>query len=354
MINFPIPSEILVRYVFLDIVGFTTRNIEEQFQLVQTLNTIVSKTTSIVLTNTNYRFIPLGDGICICLYDPLTMYDTTITLALSLLEAIENHNNESIPEEQFTIRIGLNHNYDNLVLDINQQTNVCGTGINYAQRIMSLGDGNQILISQSTWDTLKDRKKYTNDFRHFRGSVKHDILIDVFQYVKPNTPGLNTSIPSYFRVENPEEIKLSKVEAYYIKHAIMNELFIERTLENNHPQIYSLELVLFYKAMDSAFNSEHDRFEQHVRLPIGTIQEQLEIIHKCPFAIIADFSRHLRSRIIQHPSYFTDPSEPMFVNDIGKRFIKEQWPDIWENDPLNITQSFPQKLPLVKPSDFTI
>lgn len=57
--------------------------------------------------------------------------------------------------------MGINTNADNLVTDINGARNLAGAGINIAQRVMDSADGNQILVSHSVYDTLRDREKRT-------------------------------------------------------------------------------------------------------------------------------------------------------------------------------------------------
>lgn len=59
---------------------------------------------------------------------------------------------------------------------------------------MSLADGQQVLIGQSVFDVLNQHDKYRNKFRRYLVTVKHDVQIQVFQYVG-KLPYLDTATP---------------------------------------------------------------------------------------------------------------------------------------------------------------
>ena len=76
---------------------------------------------------------------------------------------------------KFHVRIGINENVDNLIIDINGKLNVAGSGINMSQRIMSCCDGGQILISQTVYEFLSAREEYMNLFKVYPATGKHNV-----------------------------------------------------------------------------------------------------------------------------------------------------------------------------------
>src|SRR5207247_1118195 len=111
----------------------------------------------------NRILLPTGDGMCIALIATYLPYDIHLTLAVEILSALERRNTEiTDPMRRFEVRIGLGENVDNLVTDANGHPNVAGYGINTSQRVMSLADGNQILVSRTVFETLRGRERYMN------------------------------------------------------------------------------------------------------------------------------------------------------------------------------------------------
>ena len=88
------------------------------------------------------------------------------------------------------------------MIDINGSRNVAGDGINMAQRIMSLADGNQILVSSSVFATLGIREKYFHlSFRELpRTKIEHGIELSTYQFIGSDCVGLNVDIPNHFRI----------------------------------------------------------------------------------------------------------------------------------------------------------
>ena len=99
--------------------------------------------------------------MCIALVDIPRPFDVHLTLALTLLRHVDQHNASTTDESRrFQIRIGIGENIDNIVTDVNGRQNVAGMGISTTQRVMSLADGGQILLSSAVHDTLSSREKY--------------------------------------------------------------------------------------------------------------------------------------------------------------------------------------------------
>ncbi len=184
------------KYIFLDVVDFTrNRSIEAQSEIVGVLNHLVLDVIKDhQVPDDQIILIPTGDGICIALLNIESPYDIHIQISLGVIKRTHEYN-ESIQDEmrKFRVRIGVNANTDNLVTDINSRKNIAGAGINMAQRVMSLADGNQILVGQTVFDMLKQREQYMSAFRELHGHVKKGLEIAVYQLVSDDYIGLNTN-----------------------------------------------------------------------------------------------------------------------------------------------------------------
>lgn len=193
------PHQIHVKYVFLDVVDFTKNSVEDQTEIVQTLNGKVADAVreSGILAN-SLIYLPTGDGICVVIkHDPQQpdSYDVHMRLALNILKGVNEHNTSSGADKPgFEVRIGVNENQDNLIKDINGNDNIAGAGINYAQRFMNLAEGRQIFVGPSAYEILRHHKKYTGAgvFHPYTVTIKGERL-KVYQYVAGGNPGLDTN-----------------------------------------------------------------------------------------------------------------------------------------------------------------
>lgn len=329
------PCEALTRYLYLDVVDFTTKTIEDQAAIVNALNRIVAERVSQVLKTGDYFYIPIGDGICIALTEPSIKYDAPIKLALELIRYINSvHNKDVAASQQFGIRIGINQNVDNIISDINGRINVCGSGVNYAQRIMSLADKNQILMGSSIWETLRDRQLYQKSLRGpYSAVVKHGVALPVYQYIGSEISALNREIPIQFRAPSPPPVqKLSATEAYFLAYAEKYKDFIESKIDNAGG-VYVLMVLLGYYAIDTLDKMNTGKFSQpspHMpKTEHNTIEEQYNLLDNLPYWVLVDLSEHLIGEIVTHRQYFEGPSYyPIVPNETGLNKLKEEWPQI--------------------------
>lgn len=205
----PAPPVVLAKYVFLDVVGFSRRTVDDQSYVVGALNGMVrdalaAATRAREVAKRQVILLPTGDGICIALVN-LSSPDLHVRLALDILGRIQAHNaGVDKRERAFEVRVGLNSNHDNRVTDINNRRNIAGAGINTAQRIMSMADGGQVLLGAGDVSALAQRDGYTDAFREYLATVKHGVKIPVYQLVSPN-PGLNVDEPSQLSRFKPDQ-----------------------------------------------------------------------------------------------------------------------------------------------------
>ncbi|RYE12033.1 MAG: hypothetical protein EOP45_23605 [Sphingobacteriaceae bacterium] len=246
------------KHIFLDIVNYTYgRSIEAQTELIIILNKIVRLSIRKGnIKSENVIYIPTGDGMCISIINKHNPYDIHLSTAIDILRQLYEHNKSTEDEmRRFILRIGINENYDNLIVDINKQKNISGSGINFAARILTLCDANQILISNTVFDKLVQREKYLQSFKNYVGEVKHGVKLSVYQYKNHDLHFLNNNIPIAFAPRISPTIKLNELVAYYLSNCIIHEDFIINNLHQTRGQ-YSLTYLLFHLAEDDLEKSK--------------------------------------------------------------------------------------------------
>ncbi len=205
----------LMKYVFLDIVGFSyERPTEAQADIIQDLNRTVTKALDQhKVADDQVVKLPTGDGMCIALRSHGLSYDIHLQLATMLLAMLTERNGSIIDEpHRFEVRIGIHEETDITYIDINGNTNVAGAGINMTQRIMSRGDGGHILLSRRVYDTVENRERYRREeFRFFPARVKHEVPLTIYQLIREDCPGLNLELPSSELARQDEEQRLAEV-----------------------------------------------------------------------------------------------------------------------------------------------
>jgi Adenylate and Guanylate cyclase catalytic domain len=294
----------------------------------------------------NLVYLPTGDGICIalinieCVAEAKTPYDIHLRIALSILEKLAVYNDSTEDtQRRFQVRIGINENVDNLVTDINNRRNLAGDGINMAQRVMSLADGNQIFVAASVFATLRVREKYMDSaFRALPPTqIKHGVSLATYQFVDANYPGLNTNTPERFRTIQKQEPKLTLLAAYYFAHAIKNEpFFISKSVSGSVE--YEAIILLYLLAHDSLESSQTTRIDSYEpKAPRygANIEKQLEYFDSIDYWIKVEFQNLIiKEHLSQYYNYFQADrfglKNRVFINASGKEKLKAEWPKIWE------------------------
>src|SRR5437867_5969637 len=125
--------------LFIDIVGYSKLLINEQSEQIQKLKQIVRGTEQFRLAETEGKLLrlPTGDGGALVFRNSP---EAPVLCALEIAKALKNH-----PE--LHVRMGIHSGPVNEVVDLNEQSNIAGAGINTAQRVMDCGDAGHILAS---------------------------------------------------------------------------------------------------------------------------------------------------------------------------------------------------------------
>ena len=137
----------IAHVLFMDIVGYSTRPINEQRALRDGLNQIVRSTERFREADAAGTLIksPSGDGMALVFH---RSPEEPVECALEISRALKGHPN-------LPLRMGVHSGPVSAVFDINNQTAVAGSAINLAQRVMDCGDAGHILLSKHAAEDLE-------------------------------------------------------------------------------------------------------------------------------------------------------------------------------------------------------
>src|SRR5919204_5434243 len=162
----------IAHVLFMDIVGYSKRLIDEQRRLLDTLNQIVRNSETFREADGAGKLIkiPRGDGMALVFRDPP---EAPVECAIEISRVLKEH-----PE--LPLRIGVHSGPVSGVIDVNERANVTGGGINMAQRVMNCGDGGHILLSKHVAEDLEE-SAYWKPHLHDLGEVevKHGVRVGV-------------------------------------------------------------------------------------------------------------------------------------------------------------------------------
>ncbi|NPC54033.1 protein kinase domain-containing protein [Caenimonas soli] len=174
---------LLCTIMFLDLVGYSVRSVDDQVTLKKLFNELIAKALKSVPEDTRIS-IDTGDGAAICFMgDP----EEALHSAMLLRDLLGQRYGRLL-----SARIGLHMGPVRVISDINDRVNVVGDGINVAQRVMDFAQGNQVLVSRSYYDVISRITDDTADLFQYLGQYedKHGRLHEV--YAVANQRGGNT------------------------------------------------------------------------------------------------------------------------------------------------------------------
>lgn len=158
--------------LFIDIVGYSKLLITEQTEQIQKLKEIVRGTEQVRLAEAENKLLrlPTGDGGALVFR---TNPEAPVLCSLEVAKELKKH-----PE--LHVRMGIHSGPVNEVVDLDEQSNIAGAGINIAQRVMDCGDAGHILLSKHVADDLEHYPRWL-PYLHSLGEceVKHSVRIGV-------------------------------------------------------------------------------------------------------------------------------------------------------------------------------
>jgi TolB-like protein/class 3 adenylate cyclase/Tfp pilus assembly protein PilF len=162
----------IAHVLFIDIVGYSKRMIDEQHELLQDLNQIVRNTAAFrsAEASANLIRVPTGDGMALVFS---TTPEAPVQCALEISKALRSHS-------ELQVRMGIHSGPVSGIKDVNDRSNIAGAGINVAQRVMDCGDGGHILLSKRVAEDLEQYRQW-RPYLHELGEceVKHGARVSL-------------------------------------------------------------------------------------------------------------------------------------------------------------------------------
>jgi TolB-like protein/class 3 adenylate cyclase/Tfp pilus assembly protein PilF len=173
-----LPLEI-AHVLLIDVVGYSKLLVNEQIELLQDLNQIVRNTECFRAAETKGKLIrvPSGDGMALLFFHSP---EEPVRCALEISRTLQEH-------PHIRLRMGVHSGPVNQVTDVNDKTNIAGSGINVAQRVMDCGDAGHILLSGHIAEDLTQYRQWQPHL-HDLGEceVKHGLRLHLVNLYKDN------------------------------------------------------------------------------------------------------------------------------------------------------------------------
>ena len=203
----PTDSHLEIAHVlFIDIVAYSKLLIDQQTELVKGLNEKVRNTEEFRAAETAGKLIRIatGDGMALAFF---SSPDAPVRCALQLSEAVRQ-------SPRLQLRMGIHSGPVDKLADVNERSNVAGSGINTAQRVMACGDAGHILLSRRVADDLAQYGRWQPDL-HDLGKVetKHGVRIDIVNLYNERVG--NAAIPKKIAEGKRKAARRGKIRALF-------------------------------------------------------------------------------------------------------------------------------------------
>jgi TolB-like protein/class 3 adenylate cyclase/Tfp pilus assembly protein PilF len=180
----------IAHILLIDVVGYSKLLVNEQIELLQELKQIVRSTECFGAAEARDELIrvPTGDGMALIFFHSP---EEPAQCALEISKALQDH-------PRIQLRMGVHSGPVSRVTDVNEKTNIAGSGINVAQRVLDCGDAGHILLSAHVWEDLCEYKHW-QPYLHDLGEceVKYGLRLHLFNLYKDGLG--NPQVPEKLR-----------------------------------------------------------------------------------------------------------------------------------------------------------
>jgi TolB-like protein/class 3 adenylate cyclase len=188
----PTPDlQLEIAYILLiDVVGYSKLLVNEQIELLQELKQIVRSSESFHAAEVRGELIrvPTGDGMALVFF---RSPEEPARCALEISKELQDHPN-------IRLRMGVHSGPVNRVMDVNEKTNIAGSGINVAQRVLDCGDAGHVLLSAHVAEDLAEYRHWQPHLHNLgQCEVKYGLHLHLFNLYKDGLG--NPQIPEKLR-----------------------------------------------------------------------------------------------------------------------------------------------------------
>ena len=165
----------IAHVLFIDIVGYSKLSMNQQRAAVDELTQLVRSSREFQEAQAAERLIkiPTGDGMALVFY---TSPQAPIYCAMELSGALKEH-------PTLRARMGIHSGPVSGVIDVSGHSNLTGSGLNMAQRVMDCGDAGHILLSKRIAQDLEDYEEWRPLLHDFGTcEVKHGVRVGVVNF----------------------------------------------------------------------------------------------------------------------------------------------------------------------------
>ena len=167
----------IAHILLMDVVGYSKLLVNEQIELLQELKQIVRSTECFRAAEARGELIrvPTGDGMALVFFHSP---EEPAQCALEISKALQDH-------PSIRVRMGVHSGPVSRVTDVNEKTNIAGSGINVAQRVLDCGDAGHILLSAHVAEDLCEYRHwqpYLHDLGEYE--VKYGLRLHLFNLWK--------------------------------------------------------------------------------------------------------------------------------------------------------------------------
>ncbi len=184
-----LPLEI-AHLLLIDVVRYSKLLVNEQIELLQRLKEIVRITECFRAAETRGELIrvPTGDGMALVFFHSP---EEPAQCALEISKELQDH-------PSIRLRMGVHSGPVNRIIDVNEKTNIAGSGINVAQRVLDCGDAGHILLSAHVAEDLAEYRHWQTHL-HDLGEceVKYGLHLHLFNLYKDGLG--NPQVPEKLR-----------------------------------------------------------------------------------------------------------------------------------------------------------
>src|SRR5881392_2024782 len=203
----PTDSHLEIAHVlFIDIVAYSKLLIDQQTELVKELNEKVRNTEEFRAADAAGKLIRIatGDGMALAFF---SSPDAPVRCALQLSEAVRQ-------TPRLQLRMGIHSGPVDKLADVNERSNVAGSGINTAQRVMACGDAGHILLSRRVADDLAQYGRWQPDLYDLgKVETKHGVRIDIVNLYNERVG--NAAIPKKIAEGKRKAARRGKIRALF-------------------------------------------------------------------------------------------------------------------------------------------
>jgi TolB-like protein/class 3 adenylate cyclase/Tfp pilus assembly protein PilF len=180
----------IAHILLIDVVGYSKLLVNEQIELLQELKQVVRSSESFRAAEARDELIrvPTGDGIALVFFHSP---EEPVRCALEISRALLDH-------PSIRLRMGIHSGPVNRVTDVNEKTNIAGSGINVAQRVLDCGDAGHILLSAHVAEDLAEYRHWQPHLHELgECEVKYGLRLHLFNLYKDGLG--NPQVPEKLR-----------------------------------------------------------------------------------------------------------------------------------------------------------